>query len=136
MANWLGIDGNNAPWMYPYGQVFNGTANGFTVYYYNGATGFSSPTWDGYPAVYLGTAEPNPTITSVSPNPVPGMDEQQAFTIYGSNGTLQLYLLRTRLIPAPALRNAPSSIFDFFRRRRGQPRVSFGQGGIDFMVLY
>jgi hypothetical protein len=30
--------------------VFNATASGFTVYYLNGATGFSTPTWNGYPA--------------------------------------------------------------------------------------
>ena len=34
--------------------VFGSTAPGFTVYYYNGATGFTSPTWMGYPAVNMG----------------------------------------------------------------------------------
>ena len=31
-------------------NVFESTASGFTVYYLNGATGFSTPTWRGYPA--------------------------------------------------------------------------------------
>ena len=40
--------------------VFDNTASGFTVYYYNGATGFTSPTWidgsgDSFPAVNLGS---------------------------------------------------------------------------------
>jgi autotransporter-associated beta strand protein len=38
--------------------VFDLTAPGFTVYYYNGRTGFSSQTWQGYPAVNLGDASP------------------------------------------------------------------------------
>ena len=31
-------------------SVFASTASGFTVYYFKGATGFSSPTWNGYSA--------------------------------------------------------------------------------------
>jgi len=38
----------NAPTMGT--SVFSGAARGFTIYYYYGATGFTSPTWDGYPA--------------------------------------------------------------------------------------
>ena len=40
----------NAPslWMGGY-DVFANTASGFTVYYYNGNTGFTSPPWNGYP---------------------------------------------------------------------------------------
>ena len=30
--------------------VFDSTGNGFTVYYRSGQTGFTSPTWNGYPA--------------------------------------------------------------------------------------
>jgi hypothetical protein len=36
--------------------VFDGAAGGFTVYYYNGAAGFTSPTWESYSAVDLGSA--------------------------------------------------------------------------------
>lgn len=35
--------------------VFDGAAGGFTVYYYNGASGFTSPTWESYSAVDLGS---------------------------------------------------------------------------------
>ena len=35
-------------------EVFNGTAAGFTIYYHEGSTGFTSPTWNGYPAVMIG----------------------------------------------------------------------------------
>ncbi|RYD46301.1 MAG: leucine-rich repeat domain-containing protein, partial [Verrucomicrobiaceae bacterium] len=35
-------------------SVFHSTPSGFTVYYYDGRTGFSSPTWKSYPAVKLG----------------------------------------------------------------------------------
>jgi hypothetical protein len=35
-------------------QVFSNTASGFTVYYFNGKTGFTSPTWMGYPTVNMG----------------------------------------------------------------------------------
>jgi hypothetical protein len=38
--------------------VFDLTAPGFTAYYYECRTGFSSPTWQGYPAVKLGDASP------------------------------------------------------------------------------
>lgn len=42
-------------------EVFNGTAPGFTIYYQAGATGFTSPTWKGYPTVVPGV--PLPTLT-------------------------------------------------------------------------
>ncbi|MCX6867415.1 MAG: leucine-rich repeat protein, partial [Verrucomicrobia bacterium] len=35
-------------------DVFTDTASGFTVYYYNGATGFTTPTWLGYDAYNMG----------------------------------------------------------------------------------
>ncbi|MEI6604022.1 MAG: autotransporter-associated beta strand repeat-containing protein, partial [Verrucomicrobiota bacterium] len=35
-------------------NVFTGVASGFQVYFYNGKTGFTTPTWNGYPAVNLG----------------------------------------------------------------------------------
>ena len=35
---------------------FNNTAAGFTVYYLKGKTGFSSPTWRGYPATIIDPA--------------------------------------------------------------------------------
>lgn len=46
----------NAPTMTS--GVFSYNAAAFTVYYYNGRTGFTSPTWLGYPAVNLGDASP------------------------------------------------------------------------------
>ena len=42
-------------------DVFYDTANGFTVYYFNGKTGFTSPTWLGYTAVNMGNATPAAT---------------------------------------------------------------------------
>ena len=47
--------------------VFDNTASGFTIYYFNGASGFTSPTWMGYPTAtvtipYTFTAD-NGTIT-------------------------------------------------------------------------
>jgi hypothetical protein len=38
--------------------AFSGTASGFTVYYFNGAAGFTSPTWQGYPSVNMGAYSP------------------------------------------------------------------------------
>ncbi len=35
-------------------KVFDSSVPGFKVQYYNGATGFTSPTWNGYPAVNMG----------------------------------------------------------------------------------
>ena len=39
-------------------SAFYWTASGFTVYYFNGATGFTSPLWNGYPAVNMGNSSP------------------------------------------------------------------------------
>ncbi|MCX6880887.1 MAG: hypothetical protein NTW21_44870 [Verrucomicrobia bacterium] len=38
--------------------MFGATASGFTVYFFDGATGFTTPTWHGYPAVNMGAATP------------------------------------------------------------------------------
>jgi hypothetical protein len=64
----------NAPTMGT--SVFVGCANGFTVDFYNGATGFTSPTWrDGngsgnvYPAVNLGTLPDNSVATDTPTMP-------------------------------------------------------------------
>ena len=47
-------------------SVFGGNASGFTVKYHTGAVGFTSPTWNGYPAIDIG---PLPTrIIGVSGN--------------------------------------------------------------------
>jgi len=35
-------------------HVFSGVATGFNVYYFNGAAGFTSPTWQSYPSVNMG----------------------------------------------------------------------------------
>jgi hypothetical protein len=52
----------NAPLMGS--SVFASTASGFTVYYFNGASGFTTPTWndghDTYPAVNMGAYSPAP----------------------------------------------------------------------------
>ena len=53
----------NAPTMAS--SVFGSAAPGFTVYYSNGATGFTSPTWNGYPACVAG----KPTISTATPLP-------------------------------------------------------------------
>ncbi|MFA7175055.1 MAG: leucine-rich repeat protein, partial [Kiritimatiellia bacterium] len=37
-------------------DVFSNVASGFTVYYFRGSTGFTSPFWEGYSAVRLGKA--------------------------------------------------------------------------------
>ena len=41
--------------------AFTSTAPGFTVYYKSGATGFTSPPWNGYPCTMIASA---PTVTS------------------------------------------------------------------------
>ncbi len=46
--------------------VFDSTASGFTVNYYTLKTGFTSPTWQGYPAVNLGLF-PGPDIVVEQP---------------------------------------------------------------------
>jgi hypothetical protein len=43
--------------------VFNGAPNSFTAYYFNGATGFTSPTWDGYKTVSVPTLFPEYMLT-------------------------------------------------------------------------
>jgi hypothetical protein len=35
-------------------DTFKGSASGFTVRYYKGKTGFTSPTWNGYPSMEMG----------------------------------------------------------------------------------
>ena len=45
-------------------SVFESTAGGFTVKYHSGATGFTSPTWVGYPAI---NSKGNPKDTMRSP---------------------------------------------------------------------
>jgi uncharacterized cupredoxin-like copper-binding protein len=42
----------NAPSMQP--EVFDATASGFTIHYYNGKIGFTSPIWMGYPSAAMG----------------------------------------------------------------------------------
>ena len=39
-------------------SVFEGVAIGFTVYYFNGKTGFDEPPWDAYPSVSMGDPTP------------------------------------------------------------------------------
>jgi formylglycine-generating enzyme required for sulfatase activity len=42
-------------------NVFNDVTSGFTVYYFDGAAGFASPTWMGYPSVNMGGSSPTAT---------------------------------------------------------------------------
>jgi len=51
----------SAPYLAPY--VFFSTASDFKVYYFNSSTGFSSPTWAGYPSVKLTYAASSGNIT-------------------------------------------------------------------------
>lgn len=39
-------------------SVFLDTADGFTVYFFEGATGFTTPTWQGYPCTNMGDPTP------------------------------------------------------------------------------
>jgi hypothetical protein len=39
-------------------NLFWGTNAAFTAYYFNGKSGFTSPPWDGYPSVNMGTPAP------------------------------------------------------------------------------
>jgi len=43
------------------GSVFDSAATGFTVYYFNDKSGFTSPTWQGYAAVNMGNSTPAAT---------------------------------------------------------------------------
>ncbi len=47
-------------------SVFGSTASGFTVNYFDGAVGFSRPTWNGYPSAIMGAAVTNPTFANVT----------------------------------------------------------------------
>ena len=40
------------------GGVFIGTSPAFSVFYFDGSDGFTSPTWEGYPAINLGSSRP------------------------------------------------------------------------------
>jgi hypothetical protein len=53
----------NAPTMGS--QIFLNCANGFTVYYIAGNTGFTEPTWQGYPTTVF---DPNATTTTTEPS--------------------------------------------------------------------
>ena len=48
-------------------DVFNSAAINFTVAFYSGATGFTSPTWNGYPSVFQGTLPPGSLQVSIGP---------------------------------------------------------------------
>lgn len=47
-----------APSMGKENPAFGGTAEGFTIYYYESGAGFSSPTWYGYPSFNIGDETP------------------------------------------------------------------------------
>jgi hypothetical protein len=55
----------NAPTMGS--SVFAGTGAGFSVKYQNGSTGFTSPTWMGYPSLALGVPQTGVLQVSISP---------------------------------------------------------------------
>jgi hypothetical protein len=50
----------NAPFSFG-SNVFSDSAPGFAIHYYVGSSGFTSPTWNGYPAVAL-SRPPQPTV--------------------------------------------------------------------------
>ena len=50
----------NAPFSFG-SNVFSDSAPGFAIHYYEGSSGFTSPTWNGYPAVAL-SRPPQPTV--------------------------------------------------------------------------
>ena len=41
-------------------EVFYSASSLFTVYYFDGATGFTSPTWNGYPSIDMGAYSSKP----------------------------------------------------------------------------
>jgi hypothetical protein len=75
-------------------SVFSSAANGFTVQYYNGSTGFTSPTWLGYPAVNLG----NPPLTITVEQPIgTGLSDGGASDFAGvavGSSVTRLYTIR------------------------------------------
>jgi len=44
-------------------NIFSNTASGFTIYFYQGKTGWTTPTWNGYKTVMLGSQSTTVTIT-------------------------------------------------------------------------
>ena len=49
-------------------NVFGATPSGFVVYFYNGSTGFTSPTWQGYPAIGVDPPSSNANLASFIPS--------------------------------------------------------------------
>lgn len=93
----------NAPTMG--GGVFIFAKYGFTVYYMNGETGFTSPTWQGYPCILIGAAPEIAVLYPAGKNLVDGngtkslgaaavgRSSSQTFTIRNT-GTADLKNLR------------------------------------------
>ena len=60
---WERVSRMHTIWLYIYqGGVFYGCANNFTICYTAGSTGFTTPTWYGYPAAIC--EEPTTTTTT------------------------------------------------------------------------
>ena len=80
----------NAPAFFG-GNVFLGTAAGFTIHYPASATGFTSPTWKGYPAVADAPASPSPPPSSpASSSGGGGGGGAPSLWFYGALGLLVL----------------------------------------------
>lgn len=53
-------------------SVFDNASSSFTIYYYEDSTGFTSPTWQGYPVVALGAPMPPPETALMPGTPEAG----------------------------------------------------------------
>ena len=56
----------NAPTIEWGGLLFQGTPSGFIVFYPVGGTGFTTPTWNGYPSAITGDSPPSVTSSTVT----------------------------------------------------------------------
>lgn len=84
----------NAPTMEE--GVFNSCASGFTVSYLKGKTGFTSPTWMGYPAVVVNPAAPEIDVQQpVGSKLVDGTAKKSFGTAkVGRTGTSKIFTIR------------------------------------------
>lgn len=71
----------NAPSLGQY--VFNFAASNFSIYYQNTATGFNSPTWNGFPAQVFTYTQPIISTGSLLPSATVGTAYYQIFTVSG-----------------------------------------------------